>query len=328
MKLNTNELKAFKSVASAITPNKILPILSYLKFDNGTITKNNLESFVTMNAQVDGCFLLDEKVLMSFVDSVDCKEIDVKIEGKTATLSNGKEKMKCPTGDVINFPVSSNGVHDATPLDEEVLEQIKIASKFTMERDNLPLAQCVFVGNGLVAASSGYTAYTKLVDKDLPIIVIGKEAATAISGFSQAEFSENETYQFYKKDVYRFGFAKTEVKFLDMKPFSIVPEGEKIAIDKQEIIRFCDACVNSSKSILVFASIEGDRMVMNDAAYEINYEKPLSVKLPEFTFNPAYMSKLLKSLPDSTVYFTKGIDKFFITGDSGFVSLIMEMQKI
>ena len=77
MKLSTKQLKQFNSIAGGMKQNNILPILSYLRFKDGTITKNNLESFVTMEADFEGSVLIDEKILMSFVEYTNAEEINV-----------------------------------------------------------------------------------------------------------------------------------------------------------------------------------------------------------------------------------------------------------
>lgn len=326
MKLLTKELKAFNSIAGGMKQNSILPILSYLKFEDGYITKNNMESFVMMEADFKGKCLIDEKILMSFVDAVNAEEIDVKINEKSIIISHGKEKMTSPTDDIKNFPTNTITEGKEIELSNEVIKAVKVAANFTQERDNTPYTSCVFIGKGIVAASNGFIAYCEKAEETLPEIILEKGAISAIRNFDTVSFSENDSYQFYTNHVFKFGFAKTETKFLNMKPFSIVPDGERVSINKQEIIKFCDICANSCTGRVVVASIVKDKLVMKDAAYEIDYEKPLSVELADFTFNPVLMGKLLKSVPDEKVEFVRAEMKYYITGASGFVSLIMEMQ--
>ena len=77
MKIPTKQLKAFNSAAGSMRQNSILPILSFLKLDKRTITKNNLEAFITMDIDFEGSYLIDEKILMGFIESVDAEEIDI-----------------------------------------------------------------------------------------------------------------------------------------------------------------------------------------------------------------------------------------------------------
>lgn len=327
MKLQTKQLKTFNSIAGAMKQNNLLPILSYLKFEDGYITKNNLESFVTMEADFTGKCLIDEKILMSFVDSVKAETIDVKIGEKSVILSNGKEKVTSPTDNLINFPKNDETDEKEIEITSEVIRAVKIASNFTMDRDDLPFTSCVFVGNGIVSASSGFIAYVENSDKDLPEIVVDKLAASAIRNFDSVMYSENKSYQFYTNHIFKFGFIKKDTKFLNMKQWSAVPKDLKsVSINKTELVGFCEFCIKATVGRVVVASISNGKLVMKDSAYEIDYEKPLSVQLEDFTFNPVYMGKLLKSVPDEMVTFTRAESKYYITGDSGFVSLIMEMQ--
>lgn len=325
MKLKTNQLRQFKSAASSIKQNGILPILSYLKFDNGSITKNNLESFLTMKADFKGQMLVDEKILMNFVDFTTAEEITVTITDKSVLITDGKTKVTSPTDDITHFPVSDTTDNKPVEIKSEVLWAIKVASNFTTEDTSNPFKECVFVGNGIVAASNGFICYLEKVSKKIPNIIIGKDAANSITKFEEVLFSDNNTYCFYETDIFKMGFVKTEVKFVDMAVFLTIPEGEQIEIKKSEIIKFCDICINSTTGRLVTANINGNQLSMVDSSYGINIETPISATLENFVFNPILMQRLLKSLPDESVKFIKGTNKYFIIGDSGFVSLIMEI---
>ena len=145
MKLKTNELRKFNAVTSSMKQNGILPVLSYLRFKDGVITKNNLEQFVEMEADFKGECLIDERVLMAFVNSVSGDVIDVKIDEKSVTLVCGKDKTKSPTEEVINYPVTENNDLEGIEIGEEIIRSIKIAADFTMERDDMPYTSCVFL---------------------------------------------------------------------------------------------------------------------------------------------------------------------------------------
>lgn len=324
MKLNTKELRKFKSIAGGMVQNKLLPILSYLKFDKGEITKNNLESFIIMDADFEGSCLIDEKILYSFIESTNAEEIDVAIKDNSVIISHGKEKMISPTEPVINFPISSISEGKEIELSHDVIRAINIASNFVSD-GVMGYSMRVFIGKGLVAATTGYIAYFEKIDKELPEIIIEKNAAGLVKNFESVLFSQNDRCQFFSNHVFRFGFIKTEAKFIDMNPFAIIPDEEKVEIGKSEIIRFCDTCINSTTGRIVNANIIEDKLSMTDGGFGIEYEKPLSVKLSNFSFNPVVMSKMLKSIPDEKVSFIKDKDKYYVTGESGFVALIMEI---
>lgn len=323
MKLQTNQLKQFKAAASAIKQNNILPILSYLKFDNGKITKNNLESFIIMDADFKGQMLIDEKVLMTFIDFTSEAEIEVTVKGTQVIITDGKTKVTSPTDDIKNYPVSNATENEPVELTAQVLYAIRTASNFTIDDLTMPFKEFVFVGNSTVAASNGFTFYGVSVP-ECPQITIGKDAANAVTKFESVLFSENETYQFYSAGIYSYGFIKKDVKFLDMSQWLKVPEGETATINKTEIIKFCEICISNTPGRVVIAKAAGTTLSMVDAAYSLNIETPVSASFDTFGFNPHYMAKMLKSLPDEQVTFTRANNKYFVTGESGFVALIME----
>lgn len=328
MKLLTKQLKTFNSIAGGMKQNNVLPILSYLKFDDGYITKNNLESFVTMEADFKGKCLIDEKILMSVVNSTSEDVIEISVKDKSVIISYGAKKTVSPTDDMINFPANDEAKCKEIELSPEIIKAVKIASNFTVERENVPFTSCVFIGNGIVAASTGFVAYAEKASKKLPEIVVERNAAAAIKNFESVSYSENDSYRFYTNHIFKFGFIKTDVKFYDMRPFSVLPKDveEKNSINKKELLEFCDICVSSSGGRPISANLKGKMLTMVDADYGINHEHPISVELPEFNFNPSIMSKMLKSLPNEEIILIRSKDRYYVTGESGYVALIMEMQ--
>lgn len=325
MKLKTNELRKFNAVTSSMKQNGILPVLSYLRFKDGVITKNNLEQFVEMEADFKGECLIDERVLMAFVNSVSGDVIDVKIDEKSVTLVCGKDKTKSPTEEVINYPVTENNDLEGIEIGEEIIRSIKIAADFTMERDDMPYTSCVFLGRGLLGAATGFIGYVEKIDENIPEIILDRNAISVIKGLNNFNFSENESFRFIRSGVFNFGFRKTDTKFVNYAPFAVVNGTNKVEVDKHEIISFCDYCVKSTTSKVVICKMSGNMLSMEDDDYGISCEKELSVELDDFNFNPSFMGRLLKSVPDDTVTFIRAKQKYFVTGESGFVSLIMEM---
>lgn len=326
MKLLTKQLKQFNSIAGGMKQNGILPILSYLRFKDGTITKNNLESFVTMEADFEGSVLIDEKILMSFVEYTNAEEINVEVDGTRVILSCGKEKYRSPTDDVNNFPENAVPDGEEIEISQDVLRAVKVASNFTMDRDNMPYTSCVFIGNGLVGAITGYIAYVEKIGEGLPNIILERQAFTTIRNFNSVFFSENDSYQFFTNGSFKFGFIKKDTKFINLEPFTKVPKEKPVTMDKTELQNFCDMVVSTSAGRIIITKIKEDKVSMVDSDFGNDSEKILPASLPDFSFNPVFMSKLLKSLPDDELNFIKEGNKFFVTGESGFVSIIMELE--
>ncbi len=330
MKLQTAQIKAFRNASASIKQNNILPILSYLKFDNGFITKNNLESFITMPADFEGSFLVDEKRLYGFVDNITSPEFEVTIKDGKIILTDGKFKQNSPTDEVSLFPVNITPDGDETIIEPSDMWAIKYATSFTQEDEVNPYMKCVFIGNGIIAATNSFIAYTEKT-KLANTIILQKETAIAISKYESVIFSENESYQFFTCNDIKYGFVKKDTKFLDMKVFSVLPDVAGMTLNKEVIINFCSMCIASTPAgATLEANIEGGCLVMLYPDHNIDISTPLDLPiestLPDFRFQPFLMSKMLKAVPDSELTFYRGKDKYFINGESGFVALIMEMK--
>lgn len=324
MKLQTSQLRQFRAAAQGIKQNNLLPILSYLKFDNGTITKNSLDSFVQMKSDFKGVMLIDERSLYTFLDFTDADTIDVTAKGTSITITDGKTKKVLPTDDIKVFPATADPGSDIVELNIETLQAIKTALSFTNEDGANEFSKYVFIGNGLIGATNNFIAYTQPTI-GLPEMVIGKDAAIIIAKYSSVTFSENDTYQFYEIGDFKYGFCKTETPMINLTPHSKLPNIDRIEANKYPIIKFCDMCVSDCPSRVVVAEFFGGAMQMNDAAYSISNTSPLDVMLEDFTFNPGLMSKLLKSVPGDNLQFVKSGAKYYIT-DGNFVALIMEIK--
>lgn len=326
MNLSTKDLKEFKTVSSFVRSSENSEITSYLKFSNGVITKSNNESFVSMQSEFNGIALIGEKILFSFIDGVKEDFIVVEINDNIAVLSAGKEKMKCPTDDPIKFPADISGVTDSIDINSDQLKQFYIASLFLADLENMPYTSLVFINDDMVAASNGVSAYTIKQPSILPELIISKNTVNALKGFNFVSFSQADNYQIFSSGKYVFGFVKHEQKFISFLPHSIFPDGEDIEnVNKSEIIAFCETCIKCWPGKPICCEIKDNVLMMVNSEYD--YKKDLSFIVSDFVFNPAIMLKTLKSIPDDNVYFLKDGNKFYIKGDSGFVSVIMEMQK-
>lgn len=328
MKLQTKQLKQFKAAASGIRGNNLLPIYAYLRIHNGRIIKTTGESFVSMDIDCDGSVLLDERLLMSLVDATTSEELTVTVVGVTATITDGKIKKTCPTEIVSNFPEPLTPTSEPVELISSILSEIRTASAFTDVDDTMPFKRCVFIGRGLIAASNGFISYTKKVVDLYPEMILRKSATDIIIKLPSVIFTENETYQFFTSGSLQYGFIKTDLKFVSMIPFANVPDGQSVSINKSELIAFCEMCINDCTGRIVIVSIESGFITMVDSAYELNISQPLSASLPNFSFNPVFMNRLLKSIPDEIISVVNVPARFYITGGSEFVSLIMECQKL
>lgn len=333
MKISVSELKSFKANASFIKQNNIIPVLSYLKLENGCITKNNLNSFLIQKVgKFKESILVEEKILMAFVDNASADEIEISVSGKRILITDGFTKDYSPTDDIINFPTNENGVFDKVEISTQVLSSIKTASTFILSEETMPNKSNIFVGKKSVAGSNGFIAYVKSFDHDLPQMVLSKDVCTAISKFGTINFYESERYHFFEKDNCKFGFIKPTYPFFDLTVFGIFDnEAPHFEVNKFDLIKFNDLAISSpSKKVVATFKVQSEimKLVMKDADYERDVEKDISVTGEDvslFGYMPVNLNQLLKNVPDADVTFYQAKNKYYITGESGFTTLIMEV---
>lgn len=333
MKIKVSDLKSFKANASFIKQNSILPILAYLKFENGTITKNNLNSFLIQNVgKFKETFLVDEKILMAFVDNASADEIEINNSGKRILITDGFTKDYSPTDDVINFPNIEIGEFEKTDLSVDVLSAIKITSNFILLDEQMPSKSHVFIGKKSVAGSNGFIAYFKSFNIDLPEIVINKETAVAVSKFDAVKFSQSGSYHFFEDDVCKYGFIKPTYPFFDLTVFGKFDEtAPHFEVNKYELIRFNDLAISSpSKKVIATFKVNSGvmKVEMKDTDYERDVIKDVSIEggdVGSFAYMPVNLNQLMKNVPDSDLTFYQAKNKYYITGETGFTTLIMEV---
>lgn len=333
MKIKLEDLKKFKVNSVGIKSNSILPILNYLKFENGTLMKNNLKAFVTQTIPgVDQDFLIDDRILMNFIEFSSSEEIDINIEGARVIISDKFTKVISPTDDIKIFPTTDIPEGETQLMTEKLLKAIGVAQNFIVESDNATAKIHVFVGNNYVAASDGFIAYLEKIE-GVPKIFLRKHTCQALANFTEAKFIENDSYHFFETEGCKFGFVKPEGTFFDLTPFAKIPtDSEKFTVNKTEFVRFTDMCTTSTESKIFVGTMKVEdnklKLDMNDKDFEVDVKKEIEcigAITGEFRFNVSYMGKVLKTLPDEELTFHKSNRKCYITGASGFVALIMEL---
>lgn len=332
MKVNVSELKEFKSNAAFIKVNTITPILSYLKFGKGTLTKNNLHSFLIQSIDCKESFLVDERILMNFISYTSSPTIDIKVENKRVIISDGETTVTSPTDDVANYPPNDQSDKEPILLDCDILKSIGIASNLILEDDVLPSKCHVFVGKKSVCGSNGFVAYVDEFEEDLPEMILRKDVCMTITKYDSVKYSDNDSYHFFESGKCKFGFIKPTAPFHDLTPFGVFESESSFTLEKSELIGLNDMVISSVNSKLFpTARIEPTKdnlhFDFNDIDLEITISRDIKMDGKSegiFNFNPIYMNKVLKAVPDAELTFNKvGDNRYYITGDSGFVALIL-----
>lgn len=333
MKLKTQQLKKFKEYAKLVPSNSLLPICSYLHLEPGMITKHSINSFVTMDIDCAQEMLIDEKILMSFINQTSSDEIDVKLKGKQIII-NDTMKDHSPTDDPENFPSIPGWLESEWfELQANALYDISTVSSLLIDDINMPMRSHVFIKNGLIGGGDGVIIYINKHD-GVTDIILSKSTAFIIGKFESGSIAQTDNWQFFDAGNVKFGFIKPEINMVDFLPFMTKPDNANtFCMNKSEFITFNDYVTSTMALPNPHGSLEAKdgKLYLDvvDSAYERTITKQLHCvgTCEEFTFNVPQMSRLLKALPDTELTFTQGPKQFYITGETGFTSLIMRVLK-
>lgn len=333
VKIPLADIRAFKKNSSFIKNNSILPIYGYIKFDDGTITKNSKYEFVTQESNFSGSFLVEEKVLFNYIEYATSSDILFTIEDKKITISDGKTKQTCVTDDIKLYPICEEPPKEYYTFDDNILKAIGAAANFTRDDEHDLIISHIFLGNKTIAASDRLIGYCKEVEPDLPITAIQKHTAERISKMSSGFFSETEKKCFFQMGRMSYGFSKTEATYVDMRKYFKLDRGDSFTAQKSEISDFNDMCLAIATSKSAWPTFEVQNNILklsaSDADYGRDGQKEIEVvgKMDgSFRYDAVLMNRLLKSAPDEELTFHQANAMFYITGASGFSSLIMELK--
>lgn len=339
MKLKTSELKAFKHNASFVKTNGILPILGYLKVENGTITKTSLDRFLVQEIEAKGTVLLDENIFYNFLSRTPEQFIDVNVKDGRVTISDGgyTPKVSFQEEPVSNFPIIKKPGEEKHSLTNDVFCAINFASRYI---DNMELPDArgyVFVGKKMVFGGNGTICYQEKFKKDLPQIVLTKDVSQVIGKFNEANFSEDDRYMFFETSGCTYGFVKSVYPFTDMTNIiKYSKDNYAFDIDRMDILNFAEMCVSSTKSQIRVSklSVKSNKLFMDMLDPEFNVDVNHAVPIgdgkmeEDFTFNPVLMSTMLNNIPDNELKCYRTNNSLIFTGDSGFTSIIQQMTTI
>lgn len=334
MKLSVKELKRFKQNSAFIKKNNVLPIYDYLKFHDGTVTKSGGTEFIIQDIKCNESFLVDEKVLMNFVDVCEGDDINVKVEGNRVILSDKKTKVTSTTDNIDFFPAHPVAEENPFIFSAKHIQAMQIASEFIQPKEQIIAKEFVHVGNGCIMASDAAIAYLQRFNDDLPTIVFRKSVINAISKFPEVSFTQNDNYHFFTTTDSRFGFIKSDVKFFEnLASFFVIPDGlPKTMFTKHDFIRFNDLCAASSPLEIQTAIMSPNKrnidLVMTDSQYERTVSTQILAENKDpfnpFSFLTRNMNRLLKAIDDEIPIFIRGHQKYYVTGEPGFTAIIME----
>lgn len=331
-KVPTSDIRSFKKSSSHIKKNGILPILDYIKFDNGTITKTNINEFVVQESNFSGAFLVEERILFNFIEYTNATDILFLVDGKKVIISDGSQKTGSIQGDIALFPEIEQPPMETIMLTDTILKLFGSAAKYTLEGSDDLRKSHIFIGGDLILASDANIAFYRKIDRELPKTAIPRSVAERVSSIDPAAFSQTEKKLFFKAGKVLYGFQKTEATYIDMSGFFKYAKNDFFHAPKAELIAFNEMCLSMSKIKIChpFLEIVNGKLIMSavNSDYGVDNEKEIEVvgKMEgKLQYDAATLNRLLKTAPDEELTFSRGKGMMYITGDSGFTSLIMEL---
>lgn len=328
MILSVKQLKAFKSASSFIKPNNLIPVLAYIKFDHGTVTKNNLHSFLVADMPGAEPMLVEELALWKAVENTTGDELEITQDGDTITI--GKAKHQTISDE---FPVNATPKGPSLTIDE-ILPDIARCATLTSQEEIEGKFHFVHIGNGIVGATDKIVAYYNTQSIDVPEFMVRREVAVEVAKLKQVQFSENDSYHFFTIPGMLYGFSKPEAQFLNLADFFKLPDNAPVVeLDKSDVIAFNNYVIGYTPAAFYLVdwlvNSGGLSLSFNDNEWKKSYSQDVAAEIAgdhePFRYNAQLMNKLLKALPDERVRFYRIEKQYYIGGDNGFVALIQGM---
>ncbi len=132
MYLKTKQVREFLSLISSINTRGILPVLGYIKLQDGKLTKTSLDTYVIhkIDAPENEALLLSEEYLSSFVKECSREEFEIKADEKVVWLIDGKRKNKFQSASVNEFPnLPDISKEETIEFDSDTLSSLGVARK-------------------------------------------------------------------------------------------------------------------------------------------------------------------------------------------------------
>src|ERR1044072_1665478 len=228
MKIKTEELRRFLNAASQIKPNITAINLDSIKIEcTGqeiimTKTNNNIwcrYSYVCQQQPAAETYLVNEKILNGV--ALTSKEYEITVspyrDGKNIQITSGEDVIKVQNQDIKLFPQWVIATGDRVKINKEVVDRIRIASKYVNTAANITALNFVSIGmNGIFA--SNYNIVYHHNTFPLPEILLDKEPLNTIKSSDDMLYWSSDSYNFFQVDGFTYGFIKTAITPINYEP--------------------------------------------------------------------------------------------------------------
>lgn len=347
MKIRAEELRRFLNVAGQIKPNPVATNLDSIKIEctgqEVIFTKTNQNiwckySYVCQPAPPE-IHLINERLLNGIAQT--CKEYEIEItahvDGINILITSGADVLKLGIQDAQLFPAVQIATGEKTKISSELVERIRIASKYistTVQRTAMSFVQ---VGiDGIFATNGSILYYYRAFP--LPDFFLDHEPLGVLRSSDDMLYWTSESYDFFQMDGFTFGFIKSIVKPLPYMQIVSVTGNQSFTCNKQDLIDFCTIVQYSKKQEYPQATLEsadGVKLCLKhvDADFNINVVRDIAIQatqpIAQFVFSVPWVEVLLKSLPYETLTFTsvgEGHYKVTTTDDENYTGIIARLQ--
>lgn len=331
MTIPTSSLRAFLQQSSRLKTNTLLPVLSFIKFENGTITKHTMREFMQYSIPFDGQFMVEERILNTFISGSQDDEIDFSWTDKKVTLKDSKGKISSPNEPLINFPAIDLPT-ESEELTEAACRAIGVCAQMLSDEElAIPNCKHVFTGGSWISGTDGFIG--TVFDIECPSkIILAKQPAMVVAKMKGCQYSNTKAYDLFQSGDLLYGSVKPEVVWFDM---SILrhKSTDGFDLDTREVLSFCDMAIAASGLSVMTATIENGhelRLQFSEPEYGVELSRVMQVAGPHMEavgFQPRLMQRLLRALPAAKVICVREFNRLSFLGD-GFTGMIQEFVQL
>jgi len=325
MKIKTDELRRYLAAAAQIKPNPTATNLDSIKIEcTGqeiifTKTNNNIwckYSYVCQEQQVE-TFLLNEKLLNGVALTSKEHSIDITLldDGINITITSGEDIIKTKNQDLKLFPIIPTAAGERIKISGEVMERIRIASKYVSTNANVTALNYVSVGMGGIFASNFNIVYYHNTFP-LPEILLDQEPLNTIKSTDDVLYWGTNSYNFFQCDGFLYGFIKTAISPLNYSTIIGQTGTDSFTIKRDDMVDFCTLVHYSKRQENPLATLQSHPIKPNtlvldyiDADFNIDVNRAVVMEanaiVEPFKFSIESMMLLLKTIPYELLIFTR-----------------------
>lgn len=298
--IKTESVRDFKRRAQAIPTNTILPILSNIKLENGSMTKNSIQAVCTKSVDATGELppvLINEQILFSFIDTIKSETITIDLVNGIVQLAASGTKIDLPGEDISTFPPTPEYSCDENSilLTEPVIRAIGIAANFTNKNVASGNFGFVHIADGnIFGFNNSFFYINSAVAQNIPVVSLSNMECAAISGLTGAKFIDLANHHVFSSDGCVYIFTKNEVVPLNMTGVvdRLKLHGKDFIISKEIVENFCKVANMVSETPLAVCLLQPQdsgfmKLSLKDANYNRGADKviPCVGSLDQFSFN-------------------------------------------